>query len=811
MNYKNLRLYAIAISFAIGMATWATPLTPQQAVARLSVNERAKTSLASSIVADPAFTQYADNAPALYVFTAHENNGYMVVSADDCAPALLGYSTTDNFNATAIPEPMKEWLEEYSLQIAAMRNNPSSTMVKGSIRSLVEKHEIAPQLTTLWNQGSPYNQDCPKVGTASTYSGCVATAMAQVMKYHNWPPKGTGSHSYEWNEQTLSMDFSQRTFDWGNMTNTYSSSSTVAQKNAVAYLMHACGISVDMGYGTSASGAVTSKVPGALIQYFDYAKESTFIQHAYVKDYLWEDYLYNSLSTTGPVLFSGRNSEGGHAFVCDGYSQGYYHFNWGWGGSSNGWFLLTALNPSSQGIGGTTKGYNASQGIMINARPMYEGSKPYFIMAFNKAIEMEYTKSTNAVKLSGFFFNMTPDTINTGVGIQLTWPSGKKEFMGNAGGTLKVGYGYTWYNVTLPSLSENGIYTIQPAYFNRNEENPEWLLMGGGPGISDYCKLSVDNGTATVLSNAPENFEATDLTFNSSIYRTVNFSVSAKYTNPNNYENTQEVYGTLWKKSDTGYTLYSYGDPMRITVPAKDSINYEYISSFTNNTPTVGTFYFAMSVLDGEEMHAISDLHEVEILNNTASVVLAASNYQVINSANVDASKPIKISVDIRDTQGVYANNFLLQLGTGNDRPTYTSPAYFFTPGETKNIVFDAVFPGKEFKEGESCSVYMYYYRGTSKIQLGTPTTFTVTRTTAVDAIEQSATAIIQSSNEIIITSSSEITEVGVYNIGATAMPVAITRDGEQCHVDIAALNSGIYMLRYTDADGIHTHKLIKK
>ena len=201
--------------------------------------------------------------------------------------------------------------------------------------------------------------------TTRCVTGCVATGMAQVMKYHSWPLTGLGLKNYTSKTLNvpLTVDFSATSYDWANMSDYYNSTSTDIQKNAVANLMYSCGVSVNMDYGKSSS-ASSFTMAKSLITYFNYDSNIQFFQRDYYSKPEWADIIKTELNASRPVLYDGQATTGGHLFVCDGYdANGLFHFNWGWGGSSNGYFELSVLNPADQGIGGTAGGYNASQGI----------------------------------------------------------------------------------------------------------------------------------------------------------------------------------------------------------------------------------------------------------------------------------------------------------------------------------------------------------------------------------------------------------------------------------------------------------------
>jgi len=201
-----------------------------------------------------------------YIFST-ENNGYVIVAGDDRVIPILGYSEDGTFDPNNIPPNMQKWLEGYKSEIRyVVENNIAATaeiqsewqMLQsgGGIKAPSLADAVAPLLTTKWDQSPYYNDLCPGTGSNKAVTGCVATAMAQVMKFHNYPTTGTGFHSYNSaNYGTLSANFGGTTYNWTNMPNQLTSSSSSTQKTAVATLMYHCGVSVDMMYSAQSSGA----------------------------------------------------------------------------------------------------------------------------------------------------------------------------------------------------------------------------------------------------------------------------------------------------------------------------------------------------------------------------------------------------------------------------------------------------------------------------------------------------------------------------------------------------------------------------
>ncbi|MDE7414189.1 MAG: C10 family peptidase [Muribaculaceae bacterium] len=355
----------------------ARQLTPTEALDRALTDSptlaRGINNQKAPVLAHTAMTP--DGKPAIYVFNNHDK-GYILLTADDAAIPVLGYSDKGSFTADNIPPQLQWWISEYAAQIEYARQNnlPEYTPQRKISRS-GQKEAIAPMVKTMWDQVEPYNNQCPLSGSQRTWTGCVATAMAQVMKYWEYPEKGEGSVTYsiESIQKKVSMDFSLKKFDWENMLNSYLPGKyTEDEANAVAYLMKAAGYSVKMQYGLDSSGALGMNIGRALTKYFNYDENLLYTLRQYYSATQWEDMVYDNLKNVGPILFGGGSTlGGGHSFVCDGYDgEGLYHFNWGWSGMSDGYFRLEALNPDALGTGGGSGGgYNFNQDAIFGIQP----------------------------------------------------------------------------------------------------------------------------------------------------------------------------------------------------------------------------------------------------------------------------------------------------------------------------------------------------------------------------------------------------------------------------------------------------------
>ena len=281
---------------------------------------------------------------------------------------------------------------------------------------------VNPLLTTTWNQTTPYNDNCPTLGAKRCYTGCVATAMAQIMKYHNYPAQGTGtSTAYTTGNGKLTIPSVNFAVNYNFNTMGSAAPSTTTEKANVARLMYHCGASVQMNYDTSGSGAPSANVVTALRTYFGYDRSILLRERNYFTNLAWEQMIKTQLDASQPVYYAGYGTTGGvttgHAFVCDGYNNsGYFHFNWGWGGSYNGNFVTTALNPGTGGAGSGSGTYNNDQSIIINIKPNVGGVSPGYEMAlrdtFSVSTASALPNGTFTIKIS--LINVNADTFHGG-------------------------------------------------------------------------------------------------------------------------------------------------------------------------------------------------------------------------------------------------------------------------------------------------------------------------------------------------------------------------------------------------------------
>lgn len=391
---KNNRLLLFAGSLLIPIVVMAGPRSFQQAKA---IAEK-QAALLGVTIDQKAMTKARKQGSkgeitlsqeSYYVFPNANSKGFTIVSGDDRLPEIVGYSSQGSYDENNLPEGFISFMKAYQnlynkvnlgdaealknlAEIKAWRNKKNASAASTSA--------VAPLLGNIeWDQTSPYNNMCPRydsVHVAAT--GCVATAMAQVMAYYKYPKQlkaDIPGYVNRWNGIPMEIPTITREegiYDWDNMLPKYNkeANATQQQKDAVAKLMYHCGAAVQMNYGPESAASVSAS---KLAKYFGYDADlmMDLSRSSFTLD-KWMQIIDTELAAGRPVLYGGQASDGGHQFICDGKDgEGLYHINWGWSGSQNGYFDLSLLNPEKGGTGSgnSTEGYNRLCSMTIGIAP----------------------------------------------------------------------------------------------------------------------------------------------------------------------------------------------------------------------------------------------------------------------------------------------------------------------------------------------------------------------------------------------------------------------------------------------------------
>ncbi|MBO4465325.1 MAG: C10 family peptidase [Bacteroidales bacterium] len=329
-------------------------------------------------------TEAAYGSDAFFIFNG-KTGGWVIISAEDFATPVLGYNDTGSFNLDRLPSNLKHWMGGYEKDIRAARadKQKATTEVKALWKTAGYRTKSAAGKlleTPLWDQDEPYNLKCPKVvengKTYTAVTGCVATAMAEIIRYHQWPEHGTGTldgYSYQSDyRKTITIEgysIDSHVYDYSLMPFEYKGSENSAQRNAVAQLMYDCGVMVQAYYNYgSGTGTYSEYIINALSTHMSYSADARLVYRQYCTDAEWVRLIEKEIDEDRPVLYGGVDPEsGGHQFVCDGYdTKDYVHINWGWSGDGNGYFTLTLNIPGKYT-------FSDDQCAILNLRPDRQG------------------------------------------------------------------------------------------------------------------------------------------------------------------------------------------------------------------------------------------------------------------------------------------------------------------------------------------------------------------------------------------------------------------------------------------------------
>lgn len=520
MLMKRKLFLSIMSTVLVGSAVYAAPIGPDKAfgIARDFVGIATSRQLmrkakAASQQMKLAYTHTdkASGLDAFYVFTRGVSDGYVLVSGDDRAPLILGYTDKGTFDGKDIPQSMKGMIESWSDQIVWLATHPS---YKAAVPPEVAV-PVNPLLGDIqWDQGDPYNRKCPSVqqydqwgdaadkGPAAT--GCVATALGQIMYYHKWPEYGKGSVSYtsDGDEKFPVVEtFEGVKYNWDAMLPKLTSKSPSDAIDAVSTLLYHLGASFESAYGAS-TGATDTSVAPALLRHFDYDRGIDYVLRDYYTQADWDSMLINELQNSRPVAYGGvtRRFEG-HFFVLDGVnSDGYYHVNWGWSGMEDGYYMLSLLEPGSQGIGGASDGsaFHYAQNMIIGIQKPTEGTVPNYRFTCDGIGTVDATVGRGeSVTLSAEgCWNNSPWDVTANLGFAVLDAEGKVVYrqMVKKDVNCPVANGFSRIECAMrvPDDLPAGTYSVCPAYQLSLDDYATDRLMVVAPGQPEQYRLVVD-------------------------------------------------------------------------------------------------------------------------------------------------------------------------------------------------------------------------------------------------------------------------------------------------------------------------------
>ncbi len=638
----------------------------------------------------------SNDAQPLYVFNTSGDNGFVVIAGDDRSEAVLGYTEEGHYDEATLPENLRFWLELTALEIKSLPQDGPSTAASAPQR--VATHSaISPLIKTKWNQGEStpngriYNTLTPTINKMHCVTGCVATAGAQIMYYYKYPKNATKPvPGYKSNDNVGTLPtLPAITFDWASMKEIYSVSDTSTQsEKAVSQLMQYCGYAAHMSYGLNGSSASPYTLGLAMSELFDYdANTFKWVRRSNYTIAGWDALIYGELKARRPVIISGDSSNGGHAFLCDGYNgAGLYHFNWGWGGKYNGYFKLHATNPYGgnrvYSDGTVNNGYVLNIDAFIGIQPN-TGQGPQD-SSDNDTWEEETIEgivatavypSLDGTVMSAKLRNDNASAASLGFGVGEL----------NANGTITVlDTSYEYYKNW--ELSSGSTWSSTLSFDASTLDLPEgkhslvFISIGADDTQWQRCRpaslwyeATVANGQTTVVQHPVVNLKIDDFSCISSHQPGMSQKVAFKVTNmSDNFDGSLYLFVST-SASDKG----SYRNSTSIKI--KSGNTKERTISFTPSE--AGLYYLSLST-DMEGNNVIAQT-TVNIQNS-----LEALNFQFTGNKIATAVQPVVVT--IKSKAGEYDQPLYLFASTSssNKGSSLYATSTAIEAGKTEDVTF---------------------------------------------------------------------------------------------------------------------------
>lgn len=808
-----------------------------------------------------------------YVFNV-DTIGFVIVSGDDTVIPILGYSDQGIFHSDNIPPAFQKWLEGYKNEIIYIISHDikatedinklwSLQMTNKSVNSTLNTNSVAPLIQTHWDQTPYYNVKCPFDNNSNqrTVTGCPATAMAQIMKFWNYPTTGTGWHDYQTTKYgKLFASFGNTTYQWSSMPNQLNSSSTSAEINAVATLMYHCGVSVEMNYGVTPAGSssyvinaaapsVQQTCENAFKTYFGYnASTLQGLKRVNYTDSNWINLLKNELDLGRPIQYAGFGSRGGHTWVCDGYdNNNYFHMNWGWGNfypsnNQDGNFTLNTLNPSALGTGGGSGGFNSNQQALIGIQPPPTSQQDYI------ALYDYLTPSASTINY-GQSFSVSTNIANYGTNsFSGDYTLGAFDSNGNFIDYVETKTNYA----TLPSqstyssnlvFSTTGMFTLLPGtYYLGLYYRPTgggWKIVKNNSSYTNFPQITVVNSNPIYLNSTMTVSPGTTLTQGQGASVNLNIANIGSSTFIGQYN----------------VGLYTLDGTFVQTIGALNENNglssgYTYPSpylTFTTAaiTATPGTYLIALQHKTTTGNWTLTGSTSTFINPTRVTVVQApyqADIYEVNDAINQSYSMPLSFTGNTASVKTTGSNShvgtdddyYKIILPSGynytisprlqdsynsNNGNTYSLDALFTysTDGVNWSSVFDDVISGN-IMVNNGGTIYFHvapYFQGNVGTYL---LDINLSRTLYLGVPENELGKELKlfpnptTSKVFFDNANSNFKEVAIYNyLGQEVSKTGFTAISNNQEVDMSGLSVGVYILKFSNTETSQSVKVVKQ
>lgn len=599
---KRIFILPLLALFSIGQL-FAGPISPQEAQKIAEAQLRQNGLRSSKAPLELTYTHYGKSqalrsasAPYYYIFNGKGQDGFVIVSADDRTAPVLAYNHQGNLNLNEAPEALRWWLSQFDKEYQWLMEHPETEGRKtATLRS--EFAPIAPLLGDIqWDQNAPFNSECPKDPKSGLRSmvGCVATALGQVMRYHQWPKRANAA-TIEYNDyrskQLRTYTFGKEAYDWAHMRGNFNTQpATDKEAHAIGYFLRDVGYACKMKYSSWESSAWEKEALIAVTTYFNYKNSASLAyRDGYTLDQ-WRSMIVKQLQAKKPLFYCGVGPDGGHAFVLDGYQPegDFYHFNWGWNGLSDGYYKMGALIPGELGIGAGMGAYNMQQCILLdlepnrdnNAGPEARPTAPFFLTRASIAKEGTVLKTRGfalqyAYNDGDFFINDQASIYRKGTNEKVLDIAGDKN-------KRLLFYYMAFMDYDIPITQEqyaDGDYEVRFTW--NTDKHPEFTPFARTNDEPEIVYFSVKDGKIVEGSIAYDNtFEPFRVEAEGpvALYSYAFSTIKLKLTNPNLKEYYGPVRLFLFSNSGGATITAPVTQPtyeVFVSIPGKQSISLE--------------------------------------------------------------------------------------------------------------------------------------------------------------------------------------------------------------------------------------------
>ena len=734
----------VAIASLISGVCYASPLTPEAALSR-AMGDKGHKNMPSRTAKDYrlVYTEPRTNSDeaAVYVFATGEK-GYMILSADDVAYPVLGYSDSP-IDISEMPKELSQWLKGYAQQIEAAQAYPKTLQTAEE----APKAPIAPMLRTHWGYREPYNKYVPEVDGVQGYYCSSVCAMAQLMNYHKYPEVGKGSNTYISDVTELTIDFSKEHFDWSNMTDYYDTASGEAQIDAVSRLMYAVALSANCIFTKGGAYSKFSDFAKALNKYFGYSDDIYIAQRGLYSSAQWHKLVYYQLVEYGPVVYYSADEQYTNVIILDGYRNGFFHVNWNLAGWCDGYYRLDALCPDTPAAGFGKRNYYTNHSMICNVSPHQPGlsTLPELVRFNNWSISPVGEQSGCRVKLYVTLRNNSVKTTKGALGIKymaadgtITYsePSPEHEF------DFYQGY-YSNVYCQSPSLPD-GLYTVTPVY---RPSGGEWQDIPCYENPESYLRLQITEGKVNYYDDIYVSPIYTEnLQLETPLYFNHAYRLTCTIVNDNDVTYYDNVRPEFWTYEDHTTFGVVYGQGVAIELPPKsrkdivfEGVMQTYTHQYVEFKPYEGKVYILSGIDDvGRPTINLNDI-ETSLGVMTEAPTVEMNDLHITDIISSGNTFEYSFSGTLSCIEGYFGNPLAVRIYNVEDTPGEDLPISwasasttfaFLNKGESKTInVGGDIAPcqaDKEYKavagygfDGEFVPIsnYVYFTAGVSGIE----------------------------------------------------------------------------------------------